>query len=526
MRHPVRLVCAVLFVLAALVGVPGAALAHPTVGGAAGPAAAADPDPLATVGVKHWGSEFDGIGVLADAPSGRIMVFAYADDVGRFVHFGFGRATASGGCKVVRWVVLDQQDNAHAWLYDAQWQPVDFTPIHRWGQYYETDDWMHYLRLETAPGSFPTDCAKVSGHAHRDPASRQVGPTFTGDLGPMTSLGYHSTNLLQVPSKFPYGTDSQLTFSLEPRPNGADWEELLTPPVPVEVEVELPPGSGLEVTGPVPPQTLDLWTYDAPVTGTLGVRPATPYAVHPRIRITAAGLTLGEDGTADYDEITRSVSVPPPTGWSGTLAGQTLWGRAPDKWHEPYHSVLTFLDDEWVFLSDQAADPVPATCDTVAPKIRAGCHRYYYDAASGQLQVDDIRLRPVTDPAGWELPWQSEPVRSGTSIGPVAAGTRVSYGGRGSTFNCSPLPGRSRGCAVSDIELVLHRDGTYRFTKVSSIDGVQKTHHGRYRFTGTSLVLDPAKHPPVTLDGVVGYYQDGVLEDLDWSVAGVYGAEG
>lgn len=520
MSHPVRLLCAGLVGLAALlVGLPATAHARP--------GAVAVPDPLADVRIRHWGNPYGDAGVIAHAGSGRLMVYANDDKMGRFVHFGFGRSTASGGCKVTRWVVLDQQDNRHAWLYDAHWQPVEFTPMHLWGQYLENDYWMHYLRLGTEPDSFGTDCAKVAGHAHRDPASRQVGPTLAGDLGPMTNVGRHPTSIQPLPGSFPYEADAQLHYSVEARPDAALWDELVVPPVPVDVAAELPPGSGLEITGSDPPQTLDLWTYDAPVTGTVTVRPTSPYAVHPRIRVTADGLDLGEDGTSEFNQYTRHVSVPPPTGWSGTLAGQTLWGRAPDKWNEPYHSVFNFLDDEWVYITDQAADPVPATCDTVGPKIRQGCHRYYYDAASGQLQLDDVRLRPVTDPVGWQPTWDTEPLRPGTSVGPVPADTRLSYGGRGTSFNCTPLPGRAaRGCAVSRVELVLHQDGTYRFTKVSTIDGLVKSHHGTYRFTGTSLVLDPAKNPPVTLDGVVGYFQDGVLKDLDWSVAGVYGAEG
>jgi hypothetical protein len=533
MRHAVRLVCALVVGLAALVGVPGSAVARGAEPAATvhRPAAAADPDPLASVRLKHWGGQFDGAGVLADAPSGRVMVFAYKQHFGRFVHFGLGRFTEAGACKVKLWVVLDQEDNRNAWLYDAQWQPVDFTPIHIWGDFvsHDSDYWMHYLRLETTPGSFPTDCAKVSGHRHRDPGSPQVGATLKGDLGPMTDLGHHPTHLVGVEPKYTYGEDSDLGFSLEARPTAAAWDELLTPPVPVDVVPELPAASEMELTAPAPVQTLDLWTYDAPVTGTVSVTPATPYVVHPQIRVTAAGLPLGADGTEGFNEYTRRVSSPVPSGWTGTLAGRTLWGRAPDKWNEPYHSVLTFIDDEWVYISDQANDPLPSTtppCDTVDSNIRKGCHRYYYDAASGQLQIDDSRLRPVTAPDGWELPFEEQPVLAGSSVGPVEAGTRLAYGGRGGTFGCTPLAGRARGCAVTDVELVLHKDGTYRFTKVSPLNGSVKSHHGKYRFTGTSLVLDPAKNPPVTLADVVGYFEDGELEDIDWSVAGVYGAEG
>ncbi|HWJ82626.1 MAG TPA: hypothetical protein VNS55_10340 [Nocardioides sp.] len=484
----------------------------------------AEPDPLADVRVEHWGGQLEGAGVLAHAPSGRIMVFADDSDLGRFVHFGFGRATASGGCEVSRWVVLDQEDNRHAWLYDAHWQPVDFTPLHLWGQFLQDDYWMHYLRLETAPDSFATDCAKVSGHAHRAPGSRRVGPLLSGDLGPMTDVGRHPTTLLQVPATFPYDADSELHYSVEARPDAALWEELVTPPVPVDVVPELPPGSDLALAQPVPPQTLDLWTYDAPLTGTLMVRPTSLYTVRPRIRVTADGLSLGEDGVASYDQLTRRVTVAAPTDWTGTLAGQTLWGRAPDKWHQPYHAVLTFLDDSWVYLSDQAADPVPASCDTVDAKLREGCHRYYYDQASGRLQLDDTRLEPTT--AGWLLPWEPDPVRAGSSTAPVPAGTRLGYVGEGASFGCLPLRAAARGCAVSDVELRLHRDGTYRFSKTSSLDGITRQHHGTYEFTGTALVLDPAKYPPVTLTGVIGYWQGGKLRDLDWSVAGVYGAAG
>lgn len=513
MGHLVRLVCAALFGLAALVTVPRAAHADGS--------ALTEPAPVPGVGQRYWGGEFDGIGVLAHVESGRIQVFAHWTEVGRYVHFGLGARDGDGACVPTRWVVVDQEQPTQAKVYDSSGQPVDI--LQRFAPYGTTDgDRVHAARLAIDPTGLVADCVTAFGTQGRKPTSPQVGRTRTAVLRPMTDLGYHPTHL-SFPSSFGWEQDAEVQYHLDAGPGGA-WEFLLVPPVPVTVQVAIPSDSELEATTPIAPlEGRDLWV-DPFIDGSVVVRPTSPYGAHPAVDVTAEGLLLGSDhGTGLYPNQAR-VRMPVPD-WSDSLAGQTLWGRAPDKWNEPYHSVLTFLDGSWVYLSDQAADPVPTGCSTSDANIRRGCHRYYYDAATGQLQIDDMLMEPTAAPDGW-LPFgRDDPVRAGSSTGPVPAGTRLAYVGRGGSFGCDGIavPAR-RGCAVTDVVLRLHRDGTYRFARTSSFDGVTREHHGTYRFTGTALVLDPSKFPPVRLDGLVGYWQDGTVRDLDWSTAGVYGS--
>lgn len=485
----------------------------------AGPATAEE-DPLPGVVQKHWGDDFDDVGVLAHSESGRIMAFARSSKLGRWVHFGIGRRTTSGGCVPTRWIVLDQENGPAAKVYDGRRDPVDvierFTAV---GEFVDDPSWMGYVRLAIAPG-FRTDCVRMFSTATRSPDSQRLSATRTSDLEPMTDLGHHYT-VLEPVGKLTWGEDTTIHWRVEARPDSASWDSLLVPPVPVSIDATLPDGSGLAVVAPTTPQELDLWHHDELVTGLLVVHPANPYLAHPRIRVTAAGFTLGEDGVASYDQVSKRVSVPVPD-WTDSLAGQTRWGRAPDKWDQPYHSVLTFLDDEWVVVADRAPEDT-TSCTVVNSSLRHGCHRYYYDAATNQLQIDDMRLRPTS--AGWVLPWRPEPIRHGSSIAPIPAGERLRYFGVGGTFDCTPLRAVVRGCAVNEITLRLRRDGTYVFTLDGSFSGTKdREHHGTYQFTGSALVLDPAHHEPVTLPDVVGYWDDGVVKDIDWSWAGVYKA--
>ncbi len=141
-----------------------------------------------------------------------------------------------------------------------------------------------------------------------------------------------------------------------------------------------------------------------------------------------------------------------PTGWEGSLAGRIYWNRRDAQpW---WIRRLSFQDDKWVYINDDR-NVIPR-CTTSTPKWSRGCHRYWYDAASGRLQIGQLRAR-VTEDGWW---WQGETYDRSDQVRTLAPGTTRFYRGSRSAA-CCPLP-RTR--------VWLWKNGRYRVERGRQVE--------------------------------------------------------
>ncbi len=155
---------------------------------------------------------------------------------------------------------------------------------------------------------------------------------------------------------------------------------------------------------------------------------------------------------------------PRPTDWEGSLAGRTFWNRRDAL---PWSiRRLTFQNDTWVYIHDNGA--VVPQCTESSPRWRRGCRRYWYDEASGRLQIGQLRAR-VTDDGWW---WQGETYDRSDQVRTLAPGETRFYRGRGKSVECCPLP-RAR--------VWLWKNGRYRVERGRQVE----TGHYRSLARGT-----------------------------------------
>jgi hypothetical protein len=321
------------------------------------------------------------------------------------------------------------------------------------------------------------DCVQAASHPRADPSD--PGSTiWAADAVALTPVGFGTTNYIfpafvHCPSEVPAGGQLDISVGyttapgsyapagIEPRPSRFG-----------SIDFTLDPGSDLAVaSSPESATDVDLWTDDS-WTGdlVLDLDPSELYFVKADGNVTIDGTT-GHWTCGGRIPVT----VPVPTDWEGTLAGQTWWkrGMASSSAVGDFftHRTYEFLDDEWVYVDGEYVEPRTEPCTTVSADIE-GCHRYYYDADSNRLQIDDRLAK--NRPGGWGMPSYSGSYADYTVdhvVRPVADGRRLAYTGDSGGWG----------------SLTLRRDGTYRCT--SWCAGIHESWSGRYRFTAGELVL-------------------------------------
>lgn len=420
--------------------------------------------------------------VTVEPDLGRVEVSPYywpSDDGGRYLHVGLG-TRADGACHVSTWVVADTTDLTASAAYDAAGAPLAETD-----QFTVPSEWAdHVARIGIEPFG-PVDCVRASSYHAPDPA--HPGPRiWRSRARDLRSVGF-----TDVPGSFPvsvtcprsvqWGEELDLAVEVRSAPGAYPPAGAIPQPSHLEaIDVTLDPGAFTVTEPPALPADVDLWT-DPSWHGAFVLQPDTAEVYGVRL----AGTITRDGATTDWTCGTVPVSMPVPTDWVGSLAGTTWWRRDTSSnsgiGSYQLHRTYEFLDGSWVFVSGEYAGARAEPCVTVKHRWPEGCHRYYYDEATGQLQIDDRRAKP--DPVGWRLPQAGNrfvKLDRTHVVRPAAAGRRFSYSGSG-----------------VDGDLGLRRDGTYRYHGWDP-DGVRKvTWTGRYRFTGgdaQQLVLRHGGH--------------------------------
>ena len=179
------------------------------------------------------------------------------------------------------------------------------------------------------------------------------------------------------------------------------------------------------VTAPAPVDW-DFWKDGFATTVNMQVTPTQEWGTRARPSLTT------DNGTWLRKPRKLQIWHRPPTGWEGSLAGRIYWNRRDAL---PWSiRRLSFQNDTWVYMHDNGA--VVPRCTESSPRWGRGCHRYWYDAASGNLQIGQLRAR-VTDDGWW---WQGESFDRSDQVRTLAAGSTRFYRGRGKSVECCPLP--------------------------------------------------------------------------------------
>jgi hypothetical protein len=469
----------------------------------AGPSSGSEPATetlTATLDVVGDGGGRDVV-VTTEPDLGRVEVSPYfwpTNEGGRYLHVGLGTFDGDG-CQVHRWVVVDTTDMADSAAYDATGEPVPQTE-----QFTVPAEWTEQVtRIGIAPFA-AVDCVRSASYASSDPISHGT-RIWTAPAHSLVPVDF-----TDVPGSFPAsvtcphsierGTEFPVTVSLDPAPGAAPGAGVIPQPSHLStLGASVDPGAFSVVSTPEMPQDVDLWK-DAPWSGDFVLDADDAAAYNIRLR----GSLTRNDVTTAWSCGKVPVTVPAPIGWSGTLAGTTWWQRGLDSnssiGNYQVHTTYQFLDDAWVYVDGEYGGPRTEPCTQVA----AGCHRYYYDEASEQLQIDDRLAKPGPD--GWLMPeghgYVSYP--SDHRVLPVESGQRFRYAGTG-------LFGGLR----------LHRDGTYRFHGYDPDGGSGVlTWSGSYRFVGGTAQELVLHHDGRTFrDGVALFFGDVEghqrLRDLD-----------
>ncbi len=469
--------------------------------------AASDPEPgtlTASLEVLGEGGGRDVV-VTTEPASGRVEVSPYywaTDDGGRYLHVGLG--TSDGGrCEVVRWVVVDTTDLAASAAYDATGAPLPETE-----QLDVPVEWADQVaRVGIAP--FPAvDCVRANSHDSADPAHH--GPRiWSGRPRALTPIGWDD-----VPGSFPasvtcpwwipWNQQFDLNLALLSEPGTYPPAGVIPHPSRLtSFAATVEPGAFSVADSPALPDDVDLWA-DPSWLGAF-VLDADEDAVH---GIRLRGTVTRDGTTTEWSCGMVRVSMPAPTGWTGSLAGTTWWlrGTSSNSGIGEYrlHRTYEFLDDAWVFVDGEYAGARTKLCRTVDHHWPVGCHHYYYDEATGRLQIDDRRAK--TRAGGWLLPDIGNKYASYSSarvVLPVDSDQRFGY--RGTSGSGS---------------LQLRHDGTYRYHGRQPDGDSKVSWSGTYRFVGGDVQQVVLRHGRRTFrDEVQLYYRQTdegrTLVDLD-----------
>jgi hypothetical protein len=236
------------------------------------------------------------------------------------------------------------------------------------------------------------------------------------------------------------------------------------PSVITDVVLGLAPTSqGQVVDAESAPIDWDFWA-DGSTDADLPVTPVQPWGTRVLPSVTA------DEGTRYGGDRRIFIRSKAPTDWVGTLAGERYWHPAERLGANEFPG-LTFLDDTWVFIHRNSK--VVRECTSSTPQWGWGCHRYWYDAATGRLQLGQLQAR-VTDTGWW---WQGDAYDRSFQVRSFARGETRNYHGTGTTQIC---------CHHPKAEVSLRKDGRYRIVRG------RQTERGHYRAIGSSMLrLDP-----------------------------------
>ena len=448
--------------------------------------------------------------VTAEPATGRIQVSPYYWDRnagGRYLHVGLGSAT-DGACTVSRWVVVDTSDpvDLTAAAYDAEGTQLDATELPLSGD----ADWPEILVRIGIPAFDPVDCVKAASYAQADPLDHGS-RIWAAKTKALTQVGFNDRNgifpaTVDCPTEVPAGDSLDIAVGYSTDPGTYPGAGIIPRPSGFgAIAFSVDPSEDFTVAStPEPPTDVDLWT-DEPWTGDLSLEldPSELYYVK------VSGTVDIDGAEAPWGCYSRiPVTVPVPTDWVGSLAGKTWWvrGGASNSGVGDYnlHRAYEFLDDSWVYVDDEYSGPHTDPCTKVSNRVD-GCHRYYYDADSGRLQIDDRLAKPRA--GGWGMPTYGgryENFSTDHVIRPVTTGQRLAYSGKGR----------------HGVALTLRRDGTYT---CHYCIGSARTSSGRYRFVGGDVQELVLRQPGADLrSGVQLYYapRDGRIRlyDIDTEV--------
>ncbi|HYG94714.1 MAG TPA: hypothetical protein VD859_14110 [Nocardioides sp.] len=462
---------------------------------AAAPAVAATTDDtaLAVLSLHGAGSpqppEYDTpFQVLVEPASGRVQLPDDPVFEEIYVHVVLGHRAGTGVCVPELTIVLDGDEWPVEAVYDAEGARVP--DVEQFPEVAEPGD---VARLEVAPFA-AVDCVDAAGHTGADPADpgellvTSRAPETLSEEDVLPAADAATLDLVDWPAFAPYG--GQVTATARYRFTGSWAPDSFRFPSRVSVlrfSVEAGPNATLVGPGEVTATDVDLWRHPEGELGfTVALSPNAPYSV------SQPQVLLDADGTlADSDPGVTPVAHPVPTDWSGSLAGTTWWRPTSYTVKGVQHvgfTIVRFLDDEWVYLDGgkYGFDGVAPTSCTEIEAVGRGCHRYYYDEATGRLQVDQLRAEPMSGARGWAIPtrngrsWSRQPYARTDVQLPVSTGARFALRGSGNAIvDGSVRPG----------SVVLRLDGTYRLRI-----GDRRVVEGRYRFLGGDrqhLRLDP-----------------------------------
>jgi hypothetical protein len=224
-----------------------------------------------------------------------------------------------------------------------------------------------------------------------------------------------------------------------------------------------PTSQGQVVDAESAPIDWDFWA-DGSTDADLPVTPVLPWGTRVLPSVTA------DEGTRYGGDRRIFIRSKAPTDWVGTLAGERYWHPA-ERLGAAQFPGLTFLDDTWVYIHRNSK--VVRECTASTPQWGWGCHRYWYDADTGRLQLGQLQAR-VTDTGWW---WQGDEYDRSFQVRSFARGETRNYHGTGTTQIC---------CHHPKAEVSLRKDGRYRIVRG------RQTERGHYRAIGSSMLrLDP-----------------------------------
>ena len=206
-------------------------------------------------------------------------------------------------------------------------------------------------------------------------------------------------------------------------------------------------------------EPIALWDFwrDGPAQIDLPVTPTKPWGTHAYLNLTTAAR-----GTVIVDLIRLWIRHASPTDWIGSRSGARLWRPRTNLYGHPFQPTMTFVDDEWVHLAANSVRYQSPTCAAVSDKWNEGCHRYWYDADTGRLQIDDLQAR-VTERGWW---WQGSNWDESYRVRTLQPGATRHYHGTGDTLPCADV--NRTGCSrFAQAEVWLSKDGSYRWIRGS-----------------------------------------------------------
>ena len=441
----------------------------------------------ADVGVRaaEYGARFDGR-VHIDAAAHRLgfdFDFNPPDETLLWARVWLGERTESG---CTREVVL-QGTSRHTSSWSAH--EADGETISVAADYSKDATGIHLLRFQLDRPNLPDGCARAEWWEGSD-----TGPTTRVVKGLWKRTFRLTSSPLVTPPRrlsLPWGETSITTVSV--RESG--W----APSLLQELSVSLG-GQPPVVTAESEPIALwDFWK-DGPAQIELPMTPTEPWGTYATLK-----LTTKAHGTIPIWWIRLWIRHTPPTDWVGSLPGTRLWRPRTDPWSgHPEQPTMTFVDDEWVHLAANSNRYPSPICTTVSEEWNRGCHRYWYDADTGRLQIDDLQAR-VTESGWW---WQERSWDRAYRVRTLQPGHTRRFHGTGDTLPCART--NRTGCSYFEpAEVWLTKDGSYRWTRGT------KDERGHYEALADSrLQLDPGVAGGSTKSVPLGIF--GRVIDGDW----------